>query len=127
MAEKLPVDPCTLSTINSKEYPIFGTVLFYPCVKQSQFYCYFQWVPLGVTSLNQKIIIVIYLYIIGYFSDLRNVSSILASIPESEFKEDNLNTKLREMSKELKLPYSALMRALRVVLTAQRVRKLQSF
>ncbi|KAG8193687.1 hypothetical protein JTE90_024049 [Oedothorax gibbosus] len=53
-------------------------------------------------------------------SSLKTVSRILSSMPESEFTGEKLNVKLKDMCKELNLKYSALMRALRVLLTAQK-------
>ncbi|GIZ05346.1 probable glutamate--tRNA ligase, mitochondrial [Caerostris extrusa] len=51
---------------------------------------------------------------------LKNVADFLSSLPDVEFTQDNLNNNLKNMSQDLKVPFSSLMRALRVVLTAQK-------
>ncbi|GIY39140.1 probable glutamate--tRNA ligase, mitochondrial [Caerostris darwini] len=51
---------------------------------------------------------------------LKSVADFLSSLPNAEFTQDNLNNNLKNMSKDLNVPFSSLMRALRVVLTAQK-------
>lgn len=51
---------------------------------------------------------------------LKQVGCFLSDLPESEFAQDNLTKKLRDMSEQLQVPYSSMMHALRIVFTAQK-------
>lgn len=49
------------------------------------------------------------------------VLSVLTLMQESEFTQENLSMKLKEMCSTENIPYVALMRSLRVVITGQKV------
>ncbi|GFT57379.1 probable glutamate--tRNA ligase, mitochondrial [Nephila pilipes] len=51
---------------------------------------------------------------------LKQVGCFLSNLPESEYTQDNLTQKLREVSEQYKVPYSSMMRTLRIVFTAQK-------
>ncbi|XP_055944086.1 probable glutamate--tRNA ligase, mitochondrial [Argiope bruennichi] len=53
-------------------------------------------------------------------TNLKNVHNFLFALPESEFNQKDLIPKLKNLSKQLNVPYSSLMRTMRIVLTAQK-------